>query len=195
MSVARKHETVEVIMLRFNTSVKPIPQRGGRSKHNRALMLNYLATEEARNKIICAHLTKYFATGRATMLLSERKSQVKIIRKSLEANESVFGSDFGEHTGDVGPKEREEALSKRIILATYHKAREGLDVPELDTLILATPVSDVEQAVGRILRKKDGKKKPLVIDLWDQVDPFIGSGFTRRRYYKSQGYNVRDVDI
>lgn len=44
---------------------------------------------------------------------------------------------------------------------------EGMDVPSLDTLFLTTPMSDVEQAVGRILRPCKGKKNPIVVDFHD----------------------------
>jgi hypothetical protein len=52
----------------------------------------------------------------------------------------------------------------RIIIATYQMASEGYDNPELDTLILASPKCNVEQAVGRILRKKN-KNGAIVIDI------------------------------
>ena len=48
----------------------------------------------------------------------------------------------------------QESNSKKIIIATYHIASEGYDNPDLDTLIFATPKSNIEQAIGRILRKE-----------------------------------------
>lgn len=41
------------------------------------------------------------------------------------------------------------AESARVIMATYQMCSEGVDLPAVDTIFLATPVSDVEQAVGR----------------------------------------------
>ena len=51
---------------------------------------------------------------------------------------------------------RNNKYSARAIIATYVMAREALDVPGLDTLIFATPSSDVRQAVGRIRRTGRG---------------------------------------
>jgi NDP-sugar pyrophosphorylase family protein len=45
--------------------------------------------------------------------------------------------------------------SKKVIIATYAMASEGLDIKTLTTLIMASPKTDVCQSVGRILRVKD----------------------------------------
>lgn len=64
-------------------------------------------------------------------------------------------------------KYREECISKirtgevHILYATYGLAKEGLDIPRLDTLVLATPHRDkatIIQAVGRVERKFEDKK-------------------------------------
>ena len=53
-------------------------------------------------------------------------------------------------------------------------ASEGMDIPSLNTVILASPKSDVEQSVGRIFRKKvcDRTFHPLIIDLQDDFSMF-----------------------
>ncbi len=105
----------------------------------------------------------------------------------------------------------------RAILATYVMAREALDVPGLDTLIFATPSSDVRQAVGRIRRTGKGKAIPdhgvpdhgvtggrvypdsnnilstrnaLVIDVVDTFRPFNNWSQVRNQYYRSEGFKI-----
>jgi superfamily II DNA or RNA helicase len=51
----------------------------------------------------------------------------------------------------------------QIIWGIDKIAKQGLDSPRLDTLILQNPIKDIEQAVGRISRKHPDKKEPLVI--------------------------------
>ena len=63
-----------------------------------------------------------------------------------------------------------ESESKKIILATYSMASEGLDIKTLTTLLLASPKTDIVQAIGRILRTKH--TNPLVIDIVDSHDIF-----------------------
>ena len=60
--------------------------------------------------------------------------------------------------------------SKQILIATYSMASEGLDIKTLTTLVFATPKTDIEQAVGRILRVKHNN--PLIIDIVDKHDLF-----------------------
>ena len=38
-------------------------------------------------------------------------------------------------------------------------ASEGMDIPKLNTIVLASPKSDVDKSVGRILREKANVRK------------------------------------
>jgi len=68
-------------------------------------------------------------------------------------------------------------------------AKEGLDIPRLDTLFLATPRAEVLQAVGRILRPHPDKEPPVVIDLVDEALGLpAGLARKRRRAYERLGW-------
>jgi superfamily II DNA or RNA helicase len=81
----------------------------------------------------------------------------------------------------------------KIIIATYQMASEGYDNPDLDTLILASPKGNVEQAVGRILRKKN-KNAALVIDINDSISIFNNWSKKRQMFYKSKKFTVRYIN-
>jgi superfamily II DNA or RNA helicase len=81
--------------------------------------------------------------------------------------------------------EYDAAAKAQVIFATSQYASEGLDIPALDTLVLASPMSDVEQAVGRIQRPFDGKKDPIVVDVRDDSIPmFEAQARKRDRFYE-----------
>jgi len=104
------------------------------------------------------------------------------------------------------------AERNRLIFATYHMMSEAIDLPPADTLILATPMSDVEQAAGRIRRfclpnpddpekcehfcpwrAEDcpGKAPPVICDIVDSLVP-LGSrrvGY-RKEFYLGSGFTV-----
>jgi len=91
--------------------------------------------------------------------------------------------------GGVTGKTLERAKSADIIVATAQYVKEGFDVPRLDTLILAAPMVEVEQAVGRIMRLHDDKQDPIVIDLVDDgVGVFAAYARKRQRFYEQKGY-------
>jgi superfamily II DNA or RNA helicase len=81
---------------------------------------------------------------------------------------------------------------KQIILATYQLASEGFNVPSLNTLIFASPISDIQQSIGRILRERpeDRKYIPLCIDILDDFSVFKRKGYSRLKFYNNNKYNV-----
>ena len=83
-------------------------------------------------------------------------------------------------------KEKELKLSenKQVILGTYNMCSEGYDNVNLDTLIMASSKGNIEQAVGRILRKKIYDIEPLVVDLVDNFSAFVNQGKKRTAFYK-----------
>jgi superfamily II DNA or RNA helicase len=82
---------------------------------------------------------------------------------------------------------------KQIIIGTYSLAHEGLDIPSLDTIILATPKSNIIQAVGRILRETTGKlNEPYVIDVVDHWGPIQYQFRKRKKYYVDTGFTFQN---
>ena len=78
---------------------------------------------------------------------------------------------------------------KDIIIGTYEMPQEGLDIPSLNTLILATPLKgDISQTCGRILRKNDSYYPPKIIDIIDMIEPFTFKASIRYGYYLHSKY-------
>jgi superfamily II DNA or RNA helicase len=74
---------------------------------------------------------------------------------------------------------------EHVLIATYALAKEGLDIPNLDRLYLATPQKDyaiVKQSVGRIERSQPGKGQPIVYDFVDEkIGYCLGMAKKRKR--------------
>ena len=64
----------------------------------------------------------------------------------------------------------------------------ALDIKTLTTLIMVTPKTDIEQAVGRILRERHGT--PVVVDIIDTHTPFQNQWNKRQQFYKKQNYKI-----
>jgi len=79
--------------------------------------------------------------------------------------------------------------SKQVVLATYSMAAEGLDIKSLTTLFMITPMTNIEQSVGRILRQKH-EFAPIVVDIIDTHDNFQRQWTKRKKFYKNQNYKI-----
>jgi hypothetical protein len=78
----------------------------------------------------------------------------------------------------VKPDERDEMIrTKQVVFAISKYGREGLNSPMLDTVIVCEPISKkngLQQIMGRALRKKEGKKTPVIVFLEDNIGPMMG---------------------
>ena len=68
------------------------------------------------------------------------------------------------YVGGMKKEKLKESEYKDLILGTFAMANEGLDIEALNTLILASPKSDIVQSCGRILRKSHEKVQPIIVD-------------------------------
>ena len=127
---------------------------------------------------------------RKILILSERKNQLKDI-ELLIASDDI--ASYGYYVGGMKMSDLDISATKQIILATYQMSSEGLNIPTLNTVILASPISDIQQSVGRILREKktERKYKPLCIDIFDDFSLFKFKGYKRIKYYKNNGYLIK----
>lgn len=119
------------------------------------------------------------------MILAHNKTLLQYLFKAIEHKKVAT---VGYYLGGMKEAELKASESKKIIIATYAMASEGLDIKTLTTLIMATPKTDVCQSVGRILRAKH--TTPVVIDIIDAHDLFINQWQKRKAYYKKQNYKI-----
>lgn len=126
--------------------------------------------------------------NRKILILSDRRGHLEALKPLVENH----GITTGFYYGGLKQEELKESEKQQVLLATFAYSAEGLDIKGLDTLILASPKSDIVQSVGRILRDKpsDRKHVPLVIDITDNFSIFPNQARKRASYYKSQGYDV-----
>ena len=102
-------------------------------------------------------------------------------------------TDVSYYIGGMKRIDRELAEKKRLILSTFTMAAEGLDIKKLNTMILASPKSEITQAIGRIQRQKH-EVVPLVIDIIDKQDLFKKQWLKRRQFYHKNGYTIKYID-
>lgn len=119
------------------------------------------------------------------MILAHNKSLLKYLYDAVDARNIAT---VGYYVGGMKEAALKESEKKRVIIATYSMAAEGLDIKTLTTLIMATPKTDIEQSVGRILRERHSS--PVVVDIIDGHDIFQNQWKKRRAFYKKQNYKI-----
>ena len=161
-------------------------------KENGAGMINNVCSFMPRTLFIITLLMDILSKepDRRVLILSERRNQLKDIEKFIMEYKicATNGtSGYGYYVG--GMKQADLAISaeKQIILATYQLAAEGFNVPSLNTIIFASPISDIQQSIGRILREPPEKRKytPLCIDILDDFSIFKRKGAARLKFYNN----------
>ena len=119
------------------------------------------------------------------MILAHNKSLLNYLYTGIQ-HQNI--SSVGYYLGGMKEKDLKESETKQIIIATYAMASEALDIKTLTTLIMATPKTDIEQSVGRILREKHSQ--PIVVDIIDSHSIFQKQWVKRQKFYKSQKYKI-----
>ena len=117
------------------------------------------------------------------MILAHNKSILTYIHDAIKHRGLAT---VGYYVGGMKEIELKKSEGKKVIIATYAMAEEGLDIKTLNTLIMASPKVNITQAVGRILRSKE--HKALVIDIVDQHGIF-------QRQYKKQKFKLLEATM
>jgi len=191
---AKREDEVNVMLCRF-TSRHPeysTVYTIMKDKPNMSKMINNICGFAPRDKVIIdmIHSVLHDEPKRQVLVLSDRREHLKQL--SMLLNKSWSSSIY---VGGMKAGALAECEGKTVIFATFAIASEGYDQKGLDTLVLASPRSDVVQSVGRILRDKpcDRAHVPLVIDVVDTFSLFTNQGNKRISFYKSCNYSIKEV--
>ncbi len=191
------HVAIRVASFMANDEAYHKEERMFNGKPLTSRMINNICAYQPRSRYIAEIIFQEFENSNSTrcfLVLSDRKKHLQdlfgFISESMNWDDTMARANMGFYVGGMKEKELKESETKKIILATYNYVSEGCDIGHLDTLVLTTPKTNMEQIVGRILRKKkeDRINVPLVIDVYDAFSCFKNQFTKRRRYYKSKKY-------
>jgi superfamily II DNA or RNA helicase len=168
---------------------------------NYTKLINYLCEDWNRNDLIRGSIVDEH--DKSCLILSDRLEHLETLMGMLPEwlrPSAVMIS--GKMTSKKGKAEREQALEdmrsgkKKYLFATYSLAKEGLDIPCLERLFLATPQKDyavITQSIGRIARTYEGKEDPICYDFVDDIGYLVKSYKKRcTTYRKNNCYFIGD---
>ena len=154
---------------------------------NYTKLIGYLTESGARNRMIVGHLL--LNAEHSSLVLSDRLGHLETLMSMLpKALRKYAVMVSGTMTTKKGKAEREQAIEdmrtgkKRYLFATYSLAKEGLDIPCLERLYMATPQKDyavITQSIGRIARTSPSKGNPIVYDFVDDIQ-YLAKAYKKR---------------
>ena len=163
-------------------------------------MVQKMAEDENRNRLIIEDVCKALKEGRSPIVLTNLTAHVEILASRLRTHCRHVVTLVGSGSAKGKRKEMEYLQSipttePLVIVATGKYVGEGFDYPRLDTLFLALPVSwkgIIAQYAGRLHREYFGKKEVRIYDYIDIRIPMCDVMYKRRlRGYASIGYQIK----
>jgi superfamily II DNA or RNA helicase len=168
------------------------------------IMLQKMVDDPIRTQILLDVILDYYhQPGRNILVISKRLILLDNLYQGL-LKHNVPDEDIGFIRGSVPEKERVHHKTRRLILAQEKLGKEGLDAPHLNTLIVAMPLSGVEQPIGRIQRGLEQAQEteedvpfvpPHCVYLVDPYGLYAGLAWKNWHQFKSFGYTVQREDL
>lgn len=169
-------------------------------KSTYAPMIQKMAEDESRNRLITNDVCEALKEGRSPIVLTSLTAHVKTLANALTPHCKNVVTLIGSESAKEKHQKMEllQGISPTeplVIVATGKYVGEGFDYPRLDTLFLALPVSwkgIIAQYAGRLHREYPGKKEVRIYDYIDIRIPMCDVMYKRRlRGYASVGYQIK----
>jgi superfamily II DNA or RNA helicase len=157
--------------------------------------VNALSNNNEYRHSVAMLAAAYAAKGHKVLVVSDR---VHFLRACAE----LTGEKAVCVTGEVAHEDREKLVNeilygdKNVLYGTQAIFSEGISVNTLSCLILGTPINNeplLTQLIGRVIRKQEGKRDPVVIDIHLKGKTAQRQASNRMGYYIKQGYKIKEI--
>lgn len=169
-------------------------------------------------------IVKLVKKGRNVLVICDRNAFLKRMKEALNPHERKDGlieAFWDEQLVRllIGESDRDGVIKQarsgqtRVVLGQSKLLRRGINVPSWDACILTTPMSgwskqtrklpmdqripnpELQQLAGRIRRRKEGKKRPLLFDLVAGGQNYYieNTARGRRGAYEHMGFHIRNT--
>jgi len=186
------------VIPRFTRFQKPAPR--DESKWTITDIYNDIQNSELRNSLIIQDVAAAVEQGRNPIILTERTEHVKYLESQLKPRIKNVIALTG---GETQKKSRATLQTVAnitedepfVLVATGKYVGEGFDMPRLDTLFLAMPISwkgTLQQYAGRLHRLYEGKNEVQIYDYVDVHVAMLEKMYQKRlRGYAAIGYKAK----
>lgn len=164
-------------------------------------MVEQQVENDDRNKLIADIINSYVNKDRTALVLTKRIKHYELLFEKLQTRDPVRPVKvYSDERGDGVLQEIKENPEKHnCVLATFGLFSTGVDIPHLDTIVLAGDLKSsvlTEQSAGRVLRLFDDKEEPTIIDIHDTKNKVFHKQHNARcRVYKDKGWEIKQKEI
>lgn len=161
------------------------------NKNYQEVYSKYIVENDERNDMINSSIVGLYDKGRRVLVLIKRKKHGQIILDNIPSHINALYLD-----GDASSEEREDAKSliknKQIdVIISSAIFDQGIDIPELDALILGgggKSSTRALQRIGRVIRgcQTTNKKDAIVVDFIDNAPYLLNHSKKRYKIYKTE---------
>ena len=159
-----------------------------------AKKINHLAYNEEYQHEIAIIASAMAAKGHKVLVVADR---VDFLKKSAQ----LVGDSAMVITGETPHEERPAMMErinkdKNVLFGTQSIFSEGVSLDALSCLVLGTPVNNeplLTQLIGRVIRLKEGKKDPVIVDINLKGNTARKQANNRTGYYLKQGYKIQNI--
>jgi molybdopterin/thiamine biosynthesis adenylyltransferase len=89
-----------------------------------------------------------------------------------------------------------EELKGQVTFTTPGKCRDGVDAPWKDCIVITSPIANIEQLTGRVIREAENKKQPIIIDMVDYGCTRIAQTVhSRIKFYENKNWDVQYIIV
>ena len=195
MNITKIPEVEYEPLVKVNNKLIPI----SKAPKNRTYNISYHTTEDAliKNpkyyKRVLNDIVREYNKDRSIIVFLNQKEHCRFIYDLLaerglpEEEMQLYYGDAKESKDEM--KRKAESKEVLITIATYSIATEGTNVKQWEVAVLVASINNeknVEQAVGRIRRTKEGKISPVVV--YDYSLPNVYT-ISRHIYTRMRRYN------
>ena len=165
-------------------------------------VVELLNGHSARNALIAEDAADAVKAGRIPLIITNRKEHAdklaELLGESGVETHVLTGGGTAREKREKVERVRNTVGSGYAIVATGAYIGEGFDLPQLDTLLLASPYSFegvITQYSGRLHRENEGKDDAIVYDYVDASIPMLERMYKRRlKTYAKLGYEISEAD-
>jgi len=174
-----------------------VPTIRGVGKTYQEVYKNFVVENEVRNDLIVKSVHRLIEKNRKVLVLVTKIAHGKHLESLLEKDLRVSSLDGSNKTADRIGTIQDMKDGKLDVLIASKIFDQGIDIPELDALVLAGSGKSSARAlqrVGRVIRRgKEGsnKKDAIVVDFFDNCKYLRDHTHVRNRIYSTEpGFRI-----